>query len=161
MSDRKGWEGTLIHHRVTNSNMTRYSGTSILRRAKGLAKYVRYKDVSLYQKSSLYRRLRYIEICYIEVPPCTHWNTWAEERRQEETFGLMRQATWWGPMLNLDQFFKKLNAMNFQLFILIVSPAQQYFSWETIRVFAILIKKKNKTRLGGRKKKQISSKSIL
>ena len=62
-------------------------------------------------------------------------------------------------MLNLDQFIKKLNAMNFQSFILIVSPAQRYFSWETIHVFAIPIKKK--TRLGGRKKKQISSKSIL
>lgn len=62
-------------------------------------------------------------------------------------------------MLNLDQFIKKLNAMNFQLFILIVSPAQQYFSWETIHVFAILMKKK--TRLGERKKKKISSKSIL
>ena len=62
-------------------------------------------------------------------------------------------------MLNLDQFIKKLNAMNVQLFILIVSPAQQYFPWKTIHVFPIPIKRK--TRLRRRKKKQISSKSIL
>ena len=62
-------------------------------------------------------------------------------------------------MLNLDQFIKKLNAMNVQLFILIVSPAQQYFPWKTIHVVAIPIKRK--AQLRGRKKKQISSKSIL
>ena len=56
-----------------------YSGTSIERRAKGLAKFVR--EVSLYRGSihifyyywskenrSFYRGLRFIEVRYIEVP---------------------------------------------------------------------------------------------
>ena len=56
------------------------SGTSIQRRLKGLAKSVRYKEVSLYgapfsyvllhcgkENRSLYQGLRYIEIHYIMV----------------------------------------------------------------------------------------------
>ena len=60
-----------------------YSGTSIWRRAKGLAKFVRYNEVLLTyievlfhipyyywgkENRSLNRGLRYIVICYIEVP---------------------------------------------------------------------------------------------
>ena len=56
-----------------------YSETLIYRRAKGLANFVRYNEVSLYRGSyncitrgkenrSLYRGLRYIEVRYIEVP---------------------------------------------------------------------------------------------
>ena len=55
-----------------------YSETLIYRRAKGLANFVRYNEVSLYRGSyncitrgkenrSLYRGLRHIEVCYIEV----------------------------------------------------------------------------------------------